>query len=426
MSLLFSVPGLVKIGVSLGLILLLQKLSRSLPLAIGTGSLLLAFWAGHTPASALRVASVSFFSLDNGMLLAVIVLVIVLSSQMAETGMMAELVGAVQARLNRRASIAVLPALIGLLPMPGGALFSAPLVEDCDRDGVIPPLTKTRANYWFRHIWEFWWPIYPGALLAIELSGLRVEEYILVMFPLTLVSAAAGYLFILREIPRTHARGTSRTRRQVLPLISPILIVVLGYLLVQLIVPAAERISTYLPMLIGLLAAVIMVQLRRPLPATSWRRVLLSRQLGAMVAVVVAIRIYGAFIESPLHDGRVMMEMVRLELSNSGIPAVLLIALLPFIAALTTGLSVGFVGTSFPVVLSLLGPDPTTIEIMQIMPFAYGLGYLGMILSPVHVCLVVTNSHFKTGLGASIRSLFKPVLVTALGILLVGGFWQLA
>jgi len=44
-----------------------------------------------------------------------------------ESGRMAELVS--NLRIGRRAFLASSPALLGMLPMPGGALLSAPLVE---------------------------------------------------------------------------------------------------------------------------------------------------------------------------------------------------------------------------------------------------------------------------------------------------------
>jgi hypothetical protein len=424
-----SVPALWKIGLSLALILVIQKLSRSLLAGVLAGSALLAFWAGHTPQSALSIMLESTFTFDGMMLLAVIVLVILLSSQMANSGMMAELVAAVQKRLNRRASVALLPALIGLLPMPGGALFSAPLIDDCDRDKAVPPLQKTRANYWFRHIWEFWWPLYPGVLLTVELAGIRIWQMMIVMFPLTLIAVLSGYIFILRRIPKDHAAHISeeghRTAGQILPLLSPVLIVISTYLAFMLLLPGTEALSKYLPMVSGLALAVLFVQIRRPLDAKIWKTMLFSRKIISMVAIVAVIRIYGAYIENPLPDGSSLIVLLRSELAAQGIPAGLLIILLPFIAALTTGLSIGFVGASFPVVLSLLGPTPTDLQIMQILPFAYGVGFMGMMLSPVHVCLLVTNEHFGTGLSASIRTLIAPVAFTSLGFALVGGLWMM-
>ena len=85
-----------------------------------------------------------------------------------------------------------------------------------------------------------------------------------------------------------------------------------------------------------------------------------------------------------------------------------IIMLLPFIAGITTGVCIGFVGASFPVVVGLLGPDPSPAHLMAATSLAFGFGYMGMMLSPVHVCLIVTNQHFRTQLLHSLRGLLLP------------------
>ena len=72
---------------------------------------------------------------------------------------------------NIRINLIIFPALIGLLPMPGGAIFSAPMVKDLGRKSGFSGDKLSFVNYWFRHIWEYCWPLYPGVLLAtIELQ----------------------------------------------------------------------------------------------------------------------------------------------------------------------------------------------------------------------------------------------------------------
>jgi hypothetical protein len=46
---------------------------------------------------------------------------------------------------------------------------------------------------------------------------------------------------------------------------------------------------------------------------------------------------------------------------------------------------------------------------------AYGAGFMGQMLSPVHVCLVVTNQYFKTSLLRSLVGLILPVLFVLAG-----------
>ena len=102
--------------------------------------------------------------------------------------------------------------------------------------------------------------------------------------------------------------------------------------------------------------------------------------------------------------------------------------LLPFVAGITTGICVGFVGATFPIIVSLVGTDAPPADLLAAATLAFGFGYMGMMLSPVHVCLIVTNEHFKTRLAHSLRGLLAPAAavlaaVTAyhFAIRLIGG-----
>jgi hypothetical protein len=96
--------------------------------------------------------------------------------------------------------------------------------------------------------------------------------------------------------------------------------------------------------------------------------------------------------------------------------------IVPLVSGLGTGLSVGFVGASFPIVLSLLGKNPSLGALLSTTALAYGFGFVGMLLSPVHVCLVVCSEHFHTRVVGNIVGMLKPaaaVLAFALAFSLV-------
>ncbi|MBN1256962.1 MAG: DUF401 family protein, partial [Planctomycetes bacterium] len=197
---LLACPILFKVLGSLGLILLLCRLTRNLTIAIALGAVALGFWSGQSYRDVIWISWERFSSPNNLMLMAIVFLVIALSSQMAKARIMKDLVVVVRSRFSKGTSMAILPALVGLLPMPGGALFSAPLVEECDGEQGVQPIRKVIANYWYRHIWEYWWPLYPGVLLTIAISGLEVWQFVLLMLPMTPVAIAIGYFFILRKL----------------------------------------------------------------------------------------------------------------------------------------------------------------------------------------------------------------------------------
>ena len=77
--------------------------------------------------------------------------------------------------ISDKTSFGGMPAFLGFLPSLGGALFSAPMVENASRRYDMTPEQKTAINYWFRHIWEFANPIMPGLLLLHKLPGFHFQ-----------------------------------------------------------------------------------------------------------------------------------------------------------------------------------------------------------------------------------------------------------
>ena len=362
-----------------------------------------------------------------------LLLVIWLSSLMAEGGVMRDLVEAVRSRVPRRLAFAALPAVIGFLPMPGGALFSAPMVDSADPQRALSGLLKTQTNHWFRHIWEYWWPLYPGVILALELTRLEIWQFILVQLPVTLIAAGSGALLLLRRIPRgegggeraaSRARGRGRSAPDsacppLLPEpggadpgrgggLRPAAGAVPG--------PAAGeplRADGHRPGPGPGGAAVPAAPPPERLAAAvfSWRALQIT-------LLVVVVRIYGAVIEAPLPDGVFPVALLRRELALFGIPDALLIAFLPFICGFTMGSTVGYVGASFPLALSLLGPSPSLGRLAATTVLAYGFGFMGELLSPVHICLVVTAEYFHIRLLRSLASLIAPALLVLAGVTL--------
>jgi len=418
---LLAAPVIVKVLGALSIILVMNRLCRHLIVSVAVATLVLALWCGHSAPAMAVIAWQRFFSIRTLSLTVIVFEVIWLSSQMSATGVMGDLVNAVRSRVSRRGAVAVLPAVIGLLPMPGGALFSAPLVDSVDTDDSMPAGLKTQANHWFRHIWEYWWPLYPGVLLAMELTGLDVWQFMLLGIPLSLCAVAAGYVFLLRRIPAGEAHGApvhSEASARLLPLMLPIIVVIVGYAVVRLAYagvrlawPDAPAMNRYIPMAVGLVAAMLVLQRERPLGRIGWREILLSNRALNMAAIVATVSVYGAFIEARLPGGGSLVAQMRADMADWGIPFIAIVMLLPLVSGLATGLAIGFVGASFPIVISLLGDAPPMGVLLSTTVLAYGFGFAGMLLSPVHVCLIVGSEYFKTRVLANAAGLLKPIAI---------------
>jgi hypothetical protein len=101
---------------------------------------------------------------------------------------------------------------------------------------------------------------------------------------------------------------------------------------------------------------------------------------------------------------------IRDELIAYHIPVTLIVIVMPFISGLITGIAIGFVGTSFPLIIPLFHTG-NTFGYLTMAALAYTFGYMGMMLSPVHLCFLVTKDFFKASLLSSYRYIFKPALM---------------
>ncbi len=413
---ILSAPIIIKVLGSLIAILILSRLFKNLYIPVLSGTVILALWCGFDLPGMFNVVDQRLFNMNNLFLIFTITQIITLSNQMGQTGVMKQLVIIIRRHISQRSAMAVLPAIIGFLPMPGGAIFSAPMVDDCDQEQIIDPIIKTKINYWFRHIWEYWWPLYPGVLLAIEISGLTTWQFMLIQLPFCLFSILCGYIFLLRKIDKTKSEapvaGYKLSDIQALAkLLLPISTVIVVAIVAKAIYPQMLNFSRFMPIAIGLCCALGVLQWQRPLSLNKWGTMIFTKSTLNLLLVVIAIRLYGAFINADLPNGVSLIETMRQELCNRGIPVILIIMAIPFITGFTTGIAIGFVGASFPIVFSLLGQDPQLGEILAVNVLAFGFGYMGMILSPVHVCLIVSNQHFQTKVAGSLKGLLPPATI---------------
>lgn len=300
--------------------------------------------------------------------------------------------------VDRRWLLALLPMLIGLLPMVGGAMFSAPMVEEAGQGLEISRERRTFLNYWFRHTWETIFPLYPSLVLAAGLMGVEPKILTLTQWPLFLAALTGGVLFGLVGIRRgSHNRedGASHTNTWVLLFKSiwPIALV-LGLA----IVAGVDLIVSLLVTIV----LVIVVQRLKPRQLLDTAR---RMPLGT-VPVIVGTLIFRQVLET---TGAI--EASSEALAHLGLALPVLVFVIPMLAGLLTGLAVAAFAIGFPIVLPLCGPD--------LIGSGYGLlayagGFVGLLLSPTHLCLALTRVYFKAEWGGTYRYLLPAALLLTL------------
>lgn len=320
-------------------------------------------------------------------------------------------------RHGQALSLVLIPAAIGLVPMPGGALFSAPLVGRTAQNNSNSPEWKAAVNYWFRHILEYWWPLYPVVIVTLSIFTLQTWKFMLLQVPFTFVSLGAGYFFLLRHQAFSF---TDETAEQNLPRIAqvllPIGIIVSATLLLpgffHKILPDLNPASwKLLSMLAGLLVSLIIIWLGRK----SHSRKMFS-DLASLKTANVFITLAGVMIFESLLNSSGLIPLAGRELSTGRVPIGLIIAFLPFLAGLVTGIAIGFAGTAFPIVVGFISAGEIGMQPMAALVLAFSMGYAGMMLSPVHLCFLLTVDYFN----ASFIKVYKYILPCAMSVMAFG------
>ncbi|MDO9287518.1 MAG: DUF401 family protein [Thermodesulfovibrionales bacterium] len=285
--------------------------------------------------------------------------------------------------LKKKAVIVSMPVLIGLLPSIGGAYFSAPMVDESTKGMKMSQEEKAFINYWFRHPWEYILPLYPGILLAAAVSGMELRDLIIANTAYAFFIVITGLIFSMRNASGAFPVAEGVSKKGLLSFI-PIALVLLLVVIFHL--------ELHYALLLVIIALFIFYRFNA-------RDVIRVLKHGLSMDVIVLIIGIMLFKETMEASGAV--KNLSGFLTSKGIPFTPIIFLLPFATGLLTGITVGFVGSTFPLIMSIAG-GPS----IGVISFAFASGFLGVLLSPVHICLVLTREYFK----ADMWGVYKKII----------------
>jgi integral membrane protein (TIGR00529 family) len=276
---------------------------------------------------------------------------------------------------NRKIVAGSMPLLIGLLPSVGGAYFSAPMVDEATRGTKMSLEEKGFVNYWLRHPWEYILPLYPGILLASAISKIDLRNLITVNLSYAVVTLITGFTFGMKGVKGVIQMDDRLSKEGIwsfVPISAVLLLVVVFHIELHYA-------------LIATVVALFFYYRYKP------KAILSSLKHGFSLDIILLIVSIMLFKEAMEASGAI--RNVSQFLMKEGIPTFPILFLLPFFTGLLTGITIGFVGSTFPLILSITG----NVSLAAIS-FAFASGFLGVLLSPVHVCLILTREYFKADL----------------------------
>lgn len=405
---------LIKVFEVFAIVVLMIRKRVPLGISLVTGAVLVAFLFEMGPLETGGAILSICAEPETGAFVLLIALVLALSMVLEKSGQIGRLTESLRGFVrNRKLASAVLPSIVGFLPMPGGALFSAPMVKAATGGMILDAHKKVEINHWFRHVWEYSWPLYPGIIYTAALLKLEVKQLLVMQFPLTIMAIAMGFLVVMRgvRVSADPATAPSATRRRAVARfvfdLSPFILVIALHLAAN--VPLLRSLTAALAL------AVAMNLLRgkvKPVPLA--RGILTSTHYLNFVIMAYGVVLFGGMLK----ESGAIKEMSIL-FSDSRIPVLVIVTVLPFVIGLVAGITIVYCSTTFPLIVALpaVAADPVPYVVL-----AFTAGFMGTMLSPLHACLALSSQYFKGDLTRVILRLAPA----ALGVLGMGfALWAL-
>lgn len=298
-------------------------------------------------------------------------------------------------------TLAVMPAFLGLLPSLGGARFSAPIVEEASKEFSLSREHQATINFWFRHIFEYSSPIIPGMIMACSIAGVAFSDFLIHLSWLTLLSFAAGWLVLIRPIKdlktQSQIYDPSEYHKNLIDMYLSLSPVILTFLLVVFLDLNAS-------LAMGLVTVCMFFVLQHTQRFVNGKEVIFGAFDWKMFLNVICI-LY--FIQI-LTVTSVLNEIV-VAFQSSPLPVPVIIAAVSFIIGILTGMSQGHVAIVMPIVAAMSTGN------LNLAGVAMAFGVAGQMLTPTHMCLVVTLDYFK----ANFFKTLQPIVLIEIIVLSV-------
>jgi integral membrane protein (TIGR00529 family) len=302
---------------------------------------------------------------------------------------------------NPKIVSSVLPAIIGFLPVAGGALMSAPLVDSQTEKLGLKPEKKAYVNVWFRHTI---FPVYPLSqvlVIAAALTGVAVPLLLVRQVPVVIVMIAVGYVISFwktsasrkeEDLARKHGRNLSDVRR-FLVAFSPILATIVAVTVLDIAGLGLANVGfdVFIATIIGIIVLLILSK-----PSL---RVVVAPLKGRQI-YGITLAAYGAFLLRNVAVATGMSEILKAFVANGSVDILVLLTFVPAVLGFLTGSPSGGVALSVSILAGLLVFSPKTAALL------FMSAYLGYVIVPSHLCLAFTVDYFK----CSIKKVYKYVI----------------
>lgn len=289
---------------------------------------------------------------------------------------------------SNKVTLAFMPAFLGLLPSLGGARFSAPIVQEASDGIAVDDEQKSAINLWFRHIFEFSNPLMPGVILACGIANVSIGDLIDQVGWVTILCFVLGWIYLIIPLKITDPEKATNTQHD-RTIDWKSLVLAFGPIVTSFLLIVAFNVQAALAMGLVVVAFIpLYFWFKRPISVKSVFTESLDKKLFFNVVCILY------FIQLLTVIGT-LDEIVSV-FNNSSLPQAVIIACLSFIFGVMTGMGQGYIAIVMPIV-ALMAPGNIVL-----VGIAMVYGMAGQMVTPTHLCILVTVEYFKCRLWKTI------------------------
>lgn len=390
------------------IVLLIQK-KRPLYQAMLAGIFIVLLSMGKPPAESARLFYRGLTSEVTLELVFAVGLISLLSRMLKEMGFLEKLMESIVVFFrSAKIALVIIPALIGLFPVVGGAIMSAPMVDSLGERLKLSQTMKSSVNLVFRHAIFYFSPFNPALILMAGITGFEVVELLKYLFPIGIVNFSVAYFFYLhrkKEIKQEELVGKQGSWiKQAGDLF---------YYGAPLLASLGLFIAFGVPLLVSLVIGVLIAFMLGEKDGVDYKDLLIKGPNPVLMVGIAGIMVFQELVRD-LEGAIILVE----SLAQSGVPLAILFIFVPMIIGWASAAFSIAIGISLPLLFPLVQAQGGAIFYMILL---YASAFFSYFVSPIHLCQVLSNNYFCVNTFDVHRVQYLILFITFLsGLLLFG------
>lgn len=384
--------------------LIIPVLSRKkvpIGIAICACAVLMALFGGLGIAEFANVISGTFFNFSKVQQLLVVAEISIIGVLLKKYKIIDEVLDNLSKVIKSEKLILMfIPALIGMLTVPGGAIMSVPLVDQLGERSNLSKPYRAIINLIYRHVSMNILPYATGFLIVASISP-RISIYKLMGLNsiFMMLYIIAGYYLYIRKAQSSSISQFSFQWINLFKLLkftAPIYVAVLLNLLLGV------------PFYIGMLVNLMIVYLIHP------TRMFLMDAIRAFSFNVLYALIGVYLIQGIMGRMESLTSFLSMILVN---PNTIMLGIIA--ASMFFGITTGFQPTALGVILTILATLPLSDNmLLMYCHLTFIWAFVGYFFSPMHLCQLFTCEYLKVSIGDLYKEYWK-FFVSLVAILIV-------